>query len=229
MNGAKLILSMGISLVVAGALGAGCSASSSSPAGTDSGARSDVLEPDTDAEAGGASCNPYTFDLCPQGQTCCFAGLGGTCTPVGACNSPFRVACVNTRTCNGEGICCASVQFSGFDAAGVAESTMADAGPGYGFTLTLACETQCTFPELQVCLADRDCQNGEVCTNISRPNQQAIYTCIPPDAGFLFPDASPDDASPGQDSGVSEDGGGPDASTPRADASDAGVDAPSGG
>jgi hypothetical protein len=223
MNGAKLILSMGISLVVAGAFGWGCSASSSSPSGTDSGSRADVLEADTGAEAGGASCNPYTFDLCPEGQTCCWAGLGGTCTPVGACNSPFRVACENTKSCRDEGVCCASVQFSAVDAAAVGDSTMSDAGPGYGFTLTLACETRCTFPELQVCLEQKDCQNGEVCANISRPNQQPVYTCVPPDAGFLFPDASPEDASPAEDGGV------PDASPTGGDASDAGVDAPSNG
>jgi hypothetical protein len=209
---------------MAGALGSGCSPSSSSPSGTDSGSHGDVLEPDTDAEAGGASCNPYTFNLCPQGQTCCFAGLGGTCTPVGACISPFRVGCVNTNSCNDDGVCCASVQFSAFDAAAYAVSSSLDAGAyGYGFTVTLACETACTFPELQVCLTSTDCRNGEVCTNISRPDQQPVFTCLPPDAGFPVSDASPEDASP------AEDGGFPDASPMGNDASDAGGDASDGG
>jgi hypothetical protein len=121
------------------------------------------------------------------------------------------------------------VQFSALDAAAVAQRTMFDAGPGYGFTVTLACEPRCTFPELQVCLSDEDCLNGEVCTNISRPNQQPVYTCVPLDAGFLFPDASPEGASPVEDGGASEGGGVPDASPTGADASDAGVDAPSEG
>jgi hypothetical protein len=212
MNGAKLILSVGICLVVAGAIASGCGASSSNPGPASEGGPSpDVGEPDVITDAGGASCNPFTFDLCPADQTCCFSGLGGTCLPLGAaCNAPFRVSCQNTATCHDAGVCCAGVQF---------DAEAFDAG---GFTLTFSCENSCSFPEFQVCMTTGDCQNGRTCQNISAPNRPVVLTCLPPDAG---PDAAVElpDSSPAADGGVA------DAAGAGVDASDAGVDAPGGG
>jgi hypothetical protein len=208
MNGAKLILSVGIWLVVAGSMAAACGTSSSGPgADRDSGPSSDVRETDTSGDASGATCDPYTFELCPPDQTCCFSGLRGTCTPVNSsCNAPFRVSCQNTRSCHDAGVCCVGVQF---DAAPI------EAG---GFTLSFVCESSCTFPQFQVCMTTEDCQNGQVCVNISAPDRPAVLTCLPPDAGIQVADASP------------EAGGSlPDASDAGAGASDASGDAPDGG
>jgi hypothetical protein len=141
---------------------------------------------------------------------------------VGACEAPFRVGCENTASCHDEGVCCASVQFPGFDAAGFADGSKFDSS-GNGFALTYACESRCTFPEFQVCLNTSDCQNGEVCTNVSPPGQNPVLTCVPPDAGFLVPDAGTADAS------SAEEGGPPDAAPASDDASDGGGDAPGGG
>jgi hypothetical protein len=212
MNGAKLILSVGICLGVAEAMASGCGASSSNHGpGPDGGPSADVSETDVIADAGGAGCNPLTFDLCPADQTCCFSGLRGTCVPLGAaCSAPFRVSCQNTATCHDAGVCCAGVAF---------DAEAFDAG---GFTLSFACENSCSFPEFQVCMTDNDCQNGRLCKNVSPPNRAPVLTCLPPEAGVEPPDSSPEAGGGLADGpGTGGDAGG--------DASDAGVDAPSGG
>jgi hypothetical protein len=216
MNGAKLILSVGICLGIAGAIASGCGGSSNNRGpGSDSGPSPDVSETDVIADAGGASCNPFRFDLCPADQTCCFSGLGGTCVPLGAtCNAPFRVSCQNTPSCHDAGVCCAGLLFD------------AEALEAGGFTLSFSCENSCSFPEFQVCMTDNDCQNGRVCVNIAAPNRPTVLTCLPPDAG---PDAGGElpDSSPAEGGGLADAaGGGADAG---GDASDAGGDAPGGG
>ena len=223
MNGAKLILSGGICLVVVGTVGPGCGPSSSSPEpGADSGLSSDVHETDPGAEAGQKSCNPFALDLCPQGQTCCFSGLAGMCTPVGACYAPFRVACWNTQTCSGNGVCCASVQFA---TGNLGDGSVSADLEGGGFALTYACESRCVFPEFQVCMYNWDCQNGEVCANVSPPNRTPVFTCIPPDAGLGLAE----DASPTEDVVVPDASDAGSDAPDRAGASDAAGDAPNGG
>lgn len=224
MNGAKLILSAGICLGVAAAMASGCGSSSSPPPvpPTDSGPSPDVQVVDSSAESGGAVCDPLALKLCPQGQTCCFSGLGGTCTDIGACERPFKIACVNTATCGG-GVCCGSVQFpAGFDAAAFATDAAFDASgfdasafdaSGFdssGFGVTLACNSSCLRPEFQVCMTSQDCPSGQVCGNggMMGNGLGLILACVPADAGAPPPDAGPD-ASPGpaDASGNAPDGG----------------------
>jgi hypothetical protein len=193
MNGAKLILSMGICLGVASALASGCDSSSGGPGPVDSSA-----PPDVHVEAGedaGISCNPLTLELCPQGQTCCFAGLRGTCTDIASCKAPFRIGCVNTASCGGGEVCCGSFQLpAGFDASAFADASFdasafdASDFDASGFVVTLTCANSCPVPEFQACMSDDDCPAGLVCGGPPMPGVSTvglILPCVPADAGFL--------------------------------------------
>ena len=133
-------------------------------------------------------------ELCPQGQTCCFSGLRGTCEEVGACGSPFQIACVGNASCGG-GVCCGSVQLpAGFDAS------------GFGFALS--CETSCSPMEFQLCTTSNDCKGGLVCAGGpmgGMPAFELIMACVPPpDGGVESLDANADGAS-GNDAGAAGD------------------------
>jgi hypothetical protein len=205
MNVAKLILSAVICLGVAGAMATGCGSSSGGPGPVvDSGSGHDGSLDGAD-DAGGKSCNPFVAgDLCPQGQTCCFSGLRGTCTDVGSCSSPFQISCVNTATCGGT-VCCGSVQLpAGFDASAFAADASFDAAAfdasdfdASGFGLTLACASSCVAPQFQICMTNQDCPSGQVCGGpmmmASNMVPGFILACFPADAGLPpVPDASPE-------------------------------------
>ena len=91
MNGAKLILSVGICLGVAGAIASGCGASSSNPGpGPDSGPSPDVGETDVIADAGGASCNPFTLRPLSRGSNVLLLGASWhLCAPGCHLQRPF--------------------------------------------------------------------------------------------------------------------------------------------
>jgi hypothetical protein len=212
MSGAKVLLSVGICLGVATALASGCGDSSGAPGPSMDGSMAPDVRPiEASVEAGG-DCNPFAIELCPQGQTCCSTGLRGTCTDIGACSAPFRVGCVDTASC-GTGVCCGSIQLpAGFDASAFVDASF-DAAPMFdasGFSLTLGCAASCTFPAFQVCMTSQDCRNGEVCGGSpgngprgGDPSLGLILACVPADAGFGLPDASPElpDGGPAEASG----------------------------
>lgn len=183
MNGAKLLFSVWVCVSVGAPIG--CSTSSSNP-GPDSGPMLDGSA----AEAAATACDPFRIELCPQGQTCCFSGLGGTCMDVGSCGTPFRIACVNASTCTGGSTCCGSIQGPAGDAA--APDAAVDAA---AFAVTLACESQstCPAPEFQICMTSADCPSGQMCgmggMMAGPPGFPAILACFPLDAG---PAAVPD-------------------------------------
>jgi hypothetical protein len=201
MNGAKLILSAGICLGIAVAMASGCGSSSSGPGPVrDSGITADARIVDGRSETGGARCDPFAVDLCPEGQTCCFSGLGGTCAEVGSCGAPFQVSCVNTATCGGSGVCCASVH----------ETSTFDASPSgaSGFGLTLACAASCSLPSFQVCMTSQDCPSGLVCSGgrmmmSGDPAPGFVLVCVPSDDGGvgLGSDASSDGGLSAMDAG----------------------------
>ncbi len=202
MNGAKLIVSVGICLGLAVAIG--CASSSSNPgAMPDSGSAPEAGV----KEAGTVTpCDPFRAELCPQGQTCCSTGLRGVCTDVGACASPFQIGCVNTPTCH-SGVCCGSVELPvGFDASAPLDASF-DAS---GFGLTLACESTCPAPEFQVCLNSLECPSGQFCGGGPMGiggKMSPLTACFPvdegPDAGAPTPDSG--DAGPGEGGAASAD------------------------
>ncbi len=224
MNRAKLIFSATMGLGIAIAIG--CS-SSSNHSPTDGGVAPDtgsVSDSGGDAENVGSSCNPLLNQLCPQGQTCCFSGLRGTCTEVGSCASPLQVSCLAKANCGAGAVCCGSVQFpagfdaSGFDAAGFdASSFDASDFDAAGFGLTLACSSACAPPDFQLCANTQECPVGDICTSGAAAANMAaglVMACIPADAGAGFP---------------VPDGGPGDGSTEAGPALDAGLDAGDGG
>lgn len=215
MNGVKLILSVGICLGTAAAIAAGCSSSSGPPSpAADSGPTADVQVPDSSAEgAAGQSCMPFFLQLCPQGQTCCYSGLNGTCTDVGSCGSPFEIGCVNGDSCGGE-VCCGSVQLpAGFDASAFVTDASFDASAfdasafdasGFdasGFGFQLACASSCTAAQFQVCMTTKDCPSGDVCSGGPMPGAfGGLLICFPAEAGAgsgPSADAGPAEAGPG--------------------------------
>jgi hypothetical protein len=238
MNGAKFILFAGMCLGTAEVLASGCSSTPSAPGpGADSGPLADVHAIESGPDAADISCNPFTGDLCEVGQTCCFAGLGGTCTPEGACNAPFRFGCVSSASCGGTGVCCLGVEFPGADAAPLpaAPAVGSSGADASGFAVTLACASACPFPELQVCNSSQECQNGEVCAPTNpmgaTTNRQIVFACVPPDGGA---DASDGGAGGGGDerdgmSDAAAAAGGSDGSDGSDGVSDAGAGADSGG
>ena len=200
MSGAKVILSVGICLGVATAMASGCGTSSGGTGPSMDGSMAPDVRAIDSSPATGADCNPFAIQLCPQGQTCCFTGLRGTCTDVGACSAPFRISCVNTASC-GAGVCCGSFNLAGFDASAFADASFDAAVPfdAAALSLSLACAPSCPFTEFQVCMASQDCPSGEVCGggpgNGPRggdPSLGLILACVPADAGFGMPDASPE-------------------------------------
>jgi hypothetical protein len=194
MNGAKLILSMGICLGVASAMVSGCGSSSAGPTGPDGSVPPDAQGVDAGIDSGSISCNPFTLELCPQGQTCCFAGLRGTCTDTNACSTPFHIGCVNTASCSGGQVCCGTIQLpAGFDASAFADASFdasafdASAFDASGFVVTLACAGSCPLPEFQACMSNDDCPSGLVCgggATPGNPNFGLILPCVPADAGL---------------------------------------------
>jgi hypothetical protein len=211
MNGAKLILSVGICLGVASALASGCGSSSGGPGPADSSTGPDVNAADGGADSASVSCNPLTMELCPQGQTCCFAGLRGTCTDVSACKAPFHIDCVNSASCGGGGqVCCGSFQLpAGFDASAFADASFDASGfdasdfDASGFVVTLSCASSCPVPDFQACMSDEECPAGMVCGGPPMPGSSTvglILPCVPADAGFpRFDAAGPDIDAGGPD------------------------------
>jgi hypothetical protein len=204
MNGAKFIVSVGISLGVA--VPFGCSSSSTGPGPIpDSGSPPDTSVADTGS---GTPCDPFRAELCPQGQTCCYTGLRGLCTDVGACASPFQIGCVNTPTCS-SGVCCGSVQLPvGFDASASLDASF-DAS---GFGLTLACVSSCPAPDFEVCLSSDECPSGEICAGGPMGidgYMSPLTACFQLDAGAEAAPPRPDggDAGPGGEGGTPGDGG----------------------
>jgi hypothetical protein len=206
MNGAKLILSAGICLGVASAMVSGCGSSSAGPVGPDGSVAPDAQGVEGGIDGGSISCNPFTLALCPQGQTCCFAGLRGTCTESSACSTPFHIGCVNTASCGGGGeVCCGAIEFpAGFDASAFADASFdasafdASAFDASGFVVTLACASSCPLPEFQACMSNDDCPSGLVCGGGAMPGNPngLILACVPADAGLPpAADASPDSAA----------------------------------
>jgi hypothetical protein len=200
MNGAKLILSAGICLGVASAMVSGCGSSSAGPAGPDGSVPPDAPGVESGIDGGSVSCNPFTLELCPEGQTCCFAGLRGTCTDTNACSTPFHIGCVNTASCGAGLVCCGAIQLpAGFDASAFADASFdASAFDASGFVVTLACASSCPLPEFQACMSNDDCPSGLVCGGggamPGNPNFGLILPCVPADAGLPAADASPDSA-----------------------------------
>jgi hypothetical protein len=212
MNGAKLILSAGICLGVASAMVSGCGSSSAGPTGPDSSVAPDAQGVDAGIDSGSLSCNPFAVELCPQGQTCCFAGLRGTCTDTNACSTPFHIGCVNTASCGSGQVCCGAIVPPGFDASAFADASFdasafdasafdASGFDASGFVVTLACASSCPLFEFQACMSNDDCPSGFVCgggagTAGGNPNFGLILACVPADAGSPpAPDASPDSAA----------------------------------
>jgi hypothetical protein len=214
MNGVKFILSVGICLGTAAVVAAGCSSSSGGPSpAADGGPSADARALDSSAEgAAGQSCMPFFLQLCPQGQTCCYSGLSGTCTDVGACRSPFEIGCVNGDSCGG-GVCCGAVQLpAGFDASAFAADASFDASAfdasdfdASGFGFQLVCASSCAATQFQVCMTSKDCPSGDVCSG--GPMQGAfggLLICVPADAGAESgpsPDGGPAEAGPGAGDG----------------------------
>ncbi len=211
MNGAKLILSVGICLGVASALASGCGSSSGGPEPADSSMSPDVHVTEAGADSASLSCNPIALQLCPQGQTCCFAGLRGTCTDIGSCNTPFRIGCANAASCGSGEVCCGSVQLpQGFDASAFGDASFdgsafdASAFDASAFVVTLSCASSCPPYEFQACMTDDDCAAGFVCGGGPMPNGPnfgLILPCVPADAGFPPPDGAPDAGTPDGDAG----------------------------
>jgi hypothetical protein len=143
--------------------------------------------------------------------------LRGTCEEVGACGSPFQIACVGNASCGG-GVCCGSVQLpAGFDASAFADASFdaaafdASAFDASGFGFALSCETSCSPMEFQLCTTSNDCKGGLVCAGGpmgGMPAFELIMACVPPpDGGVESLDAGADGASGGDggDAGAASD------------------------
>jgi hypothetical protein len=200
MSGAKVILSVGICLGVAMAMTSGCGASPGGAGPSMDGSMAPDVRAIDGSPAPGGDCNPFAIELCPQGQTCCSTGLRGACTDIGACSAPFRVSCVSTASC-GTGVCCGSFDLAGFDASAFADASFDAALPfdAAALSLSLGCAPSCAFPQFQVCMTSQDCPSGEVCGGSpgngprgGDPSLGLILACVPADAGFGLPDASPE-------------------------------------
>jgi hypothetical protein len=190
-----------VALAVGLANAEGCSSSSSPPPPADSGPDGDDVTV-TDAEADGpASCNPIFDSLCGSGETCCVAGLTGTCVAVGSCKAPIQVSCIAKSQCGGD-ICCGSVQLpAGFDAAAAFDGGFdASAFDASGFSLSIACATTCAQPDFQLCTTSTDCPPGYRCAGGAMNNLvgiAGIVACIPEDAGAPPPPDAGTDAGDG--------------------------------
>jgi hypothetical protein len=182
---------------------AGCSSPSSPPPpAQDAGTNADTgTAQDAGVDAAGVSCNPLRNELCPQGQTCCFSGLGGTCTDVSACERPLQISCTSSATCSSmeQGVCCGSVRVpAGFDASAFDPSTF-DAS---AFAFSLACTTACAAPDFQLCAATQECPPGDVCANGASRGLAFLMICTAVDAGASL-DAGDGAASAG-DAGAAD-------------------------
>ncbi len=215
MKATKLTVSaaMALGLGVVLGQGAGCSSSSSPPAAVDAG-------PEAGPDATAQSCDPLRGVLCPQGQTCCFSGLYGTCEEVGACSTPFQINCTGNASCGGQE-CCGSIDLpAGFDPqaldAAAFDAAAFDAFDASGFAVSLACAASCGADQFQLCSDTDPCPAGFFC---AAGGVGFFATCVPiRDAGGT-PDAATDAGTPAGGDGGSE------AAAPDAGTEDAGSDA----
>jgi hypothetical protein len=148
-----------------GAMGAGCSSSHEAVA-TDGGAISDAGVAEGGEDSGDAAftlCNPFFNDLCPPGQTCCFSGLQGVCTPVSVCHRPFQIGCTTQADCQGGQVCC---------------------GSGPVANLALTCQSTCPADQFQLCRSDQQCPNGKQCVEVARGFTTMVCAAVQ-DAGPL--------------------------------------------
>jgi hypothetical protein len=201
---AKLFFAVAVcaALDVAGATGCGSPSSHPSPA-QDASASADTGTPqDAGVDAASVSCDPLRNELCPQGQTCCFSGLRGTCSDVGSCERPFQVSCTSSAACGamGAGVCCGSVRVpAGFDPSAFDASTFdPSAFDASAFGFSFACATACVAPDFELCTTTQECPTGDVCAGGAGMGLGFLLICSATDAG-----ASPD----GGDAGTSPDGG----------------------
>jgi hypothetical protein len=163
MSGRKIIVSAMMAAWIAVLLGCGDSSQSHSAA-HDAGV-------DDRADAPPAvECDPRFDQLCPRGQTCCFTGIPpGVCTDVAACESPFKVGCIEKPDCNG-GVCCLTISLPS-----------ADGGSPFGFSF--ACAASCADNQFQLCLSAGECAAGDVCTGGARGVVLPLPVCVPGDGG----------------------------------------------
>jgi hypothetical protein len=208
---AKVLFAAAVCAALDAAGATGCGSPSSHPVpAQDAGSGADATTAqDAGGDAAGVSCDPLRNELCPQGQTCCFSGLHGTCTDVGSCDRPFQISCIASAACGamGEGVCCGSVPVpAGFDPSAFDASTFdPSAFDASAFGFTFACGTACVAPDFQLCAATQECSTGNVCAAGAVTGLGFLLTCTATDAG-TSPDAGDagagvGDASP-TDAGV---------------------------
>lgn len=206
---AKVLFAVAMCAALDAAGATGCGSPSSHPApAQDAGSSADATAAqDAGADAAGVSCDPLRNELCPQGQTCCFSGLRGTCTDVGSCDRPFQISCITSAACGamGEGVCCGSVRVpAGFDPSAFDASTFdPSAFDASAFGFTFACGTACVAPDFQICTATQECSTGNVCAAGAVTGLGFLLTCIATDAGASDAgDAGVADAGPAEASVV---------------------------
>jgi hypothetical protein len=149
-----------------GTMGVGCSSSHEAVAPDGGGAISDAGVAEGGEDSGDAAfklCNPFFNDLCPPGQTCCFSGLQGVCTPASACHRPFQIECTTEADCQGGRVCC---------------------GSGPVANLALTCQSVCPADQFQLCRSDQQCPDGEQCVEVARGFTTMVCAAVQ-DAGPL--------------------------------------------
>jgi len=209
---AKVLVAVAVCAALAAAGATGCGSPSSQAPAQDAGSSADTgtAAQDASVDAATVSCDPLRDELCPQGQTCCFSGLRGTCADVGSCERPFQVSCTSSAACGamGEGVCCGSVRVptgfdpSAFDASAFDPSTF-DAS---GFGVTFACAEACAAPDFQLCAATQECPTGDVCAGGMGTGLGFLLTCTAADAGASLDagDAGASTGDAGTDAGPAD-------------------------
>ncbi len=159
MKRATLLFFASITLGIMTPIGCGPSSTSRPPdAGpTESGAAV-VQDAAGLADAIGASCNPLVNSLCPEGLTCCFSGLLGTCKLASACRSPFQIGCTSQASCASGEACC---------------------GSGTGANFALFCKSACSTDEFQICRSNGECPVGTTCVEVARGATTMVCAASP--------------------------------------------------
>jgi hypothetical protein len=183
----------------------GCGTSGNAAA-TDSGSNADSAQ----ADAAG-QCNPFGAPTCPPGKTCCFAGVKGTCTDLGACSSSVQFECDGPSRCDAGDVCCGTVP--GPDASAILISFLGSLDGGLpdhwppGITATAFCAPACSAPNAPLCQNRADCRGSATCEPVPEGNvvltaigAETLAVCSIPDAG-----AAPSDAGSSQVSDASTD------------------------